>query len=76
LLVESAPLMVGPIAMTVLSLTLPARVNRWLNLLVGVGYGAVLATATATGEISERTAYYLLIAFAEAVLLVLMVVRA
>lgn len=76
LLVGSALLMAGPIAMTVLSLTLPARANRWLNLVAGVGYGVVLAATTLTGELSERTAYYLVIALAEAVLLVLIVVRA
>jgi hypothetical protein len=74
LLVASAILMMVPIAMIVLSLTLRARANRWANLSVGVIYGVLLAFAT--GEISENTAYYVLIAAAEAVVLALIIWRA
>jgi hypothetical protein len=71
LLVGSAILMMVPIAMIVLSLMLRATADRWTNLIVGVAYGMVLAVTVATGEISENTAYYVLIAAAEAVVLVL-----
>ena len=76
LLVGSAILMTVPIAMIVLSLTLRASPNRWLNLIVGVVYGVVLGVTVASGEVSENTAYYLLIAAAEAVVLALILWRA
>jgi high-affinity Fe2+/Pb2+ permease len=62
--------------MIVLSLTLRAKANRWVNLIVGVVYGVVLATTVVSGEISENTAYYLLIAAAEAAVLALILWRA
>ena len=60
LLVGSAILMMVPIAMIVLSLTLRATANRWANLIVGVVYAVVLGVTVATGEVSENTAYYVL----------------
>jgi hypothetical protein len=76
LLIGSAVLMIVPIAMIVLSLTLPARPNRWLNIIVGLVYSLVLGVTVASGEISERTAYYVLIAATEALVLILILWRA
>lgn len=76
LLVASAVLMAVPIAMIVLSVALPARIDRWVNLIVGVAYGVVLGFTVLSGEVSENTAYYLLIAATEAVIMVLILWRA
>lgn len=76
LLVASAVLMAVPIAMIVLSVALPARIDRWVNVIVGVAYGVVLGFTVLSGEVSENTAYYLLIAATEAVILVLILWRA
>lgn len=76
LLVGSAILMMVPIAMIVQSLTLRATANRWANLIVGVVYAVVLGVTVATGEVSENTAYYVLIAAAEAAVIALILWRA
>lgn len=76
LLAGSAILMMVPIAMIVLSLSLRARADRWLNLVVGALYGVVLGVTVATGEFSGDTAYYLLIAAAEAAVLAVILWRA
>ena len=76
LLVGSAILMMVPIAMIVQSLTLRATANRWANVIVGVVYAVVLGVTVATGEVSENTAYYVLIAAAEAAVIALILWRA
>ena len=70
LLLGSALLMVVPSIMIFLSLALNAKANRFVNMLAGIGYIAVLVSTFFTGR---NPAYYLLFASVKAVLLVLIV---
>jgi hypothetical protein len=67
----AAVLMAIPILMVVLSLALPARVNRWTNVIVGIFHAVVLvATLLVPGETWAHYALYM--AF-EALFIVLIV---
>jgi hypothetical protein len=67
----AAILMAIPIFMVFLSLVLPAKVNRWTNIIVGVFLAVVLlATLLVPGEL---WAYYALYMILEAVFIVLIV---
>ena len=70
LLLGSALLMVVPSIMIFLSLALNAKANRFVNMLAGIGYIAVLVSTFFTGR---NPAYYLLFASVKAVLLFLIV---
>ena len=59
LLLGSAVLMIVPSAMVFLSLALKARANRWVNIIAGAVYMAVLASTFLTGR---NPAYYILYA--------------
>ena len=70
-LLASAILMVIPIVMIFLSLALNARVNRWVNLTLGVIYtGVILYTMLMTGG---GWAYYYVFAVVEVVFTALIV---
>ena len=62
-------LMTIPSLMVFLSLVLPAKVNRWTNIIVGILH-IVLALGTTIGE---SWAYYIFASIVEAVLLLLIV---
>ena len=62
-------LMTIPSLMVFLSLVLPAKVNRWTNIIVGILH-IVLALGTTIGE---SWAYYIFASIVEAVLLLLVV---
>ena len=70
LLLGSAILMVIPSAMVFLSLTLKAKVNRLVNIMVGIVYIVVLGSTFLTGR---NPAYYILFATLKAVFLALIV---
>ena len=70
LLLGSAILMVIPSAMVFLSLSLKAKTNRVVNMIVGIVYIVVLGSTFFTGR---NPAYYILFAILKAVLLVLIV---
>jgi uncharacterized membrane protein HdeD (DUF308 family) len=56
----AAVLMAIPILMVFLSLTLPARANRWTNVIVGIFHAVVLiATVLVPGEIWAHYALYM-----------------
>ncbi|GAI71765.1 unnamed protein product [marine sediment metagenome] len=61
-----------PSLMVFLSLTLPAKANRWTNIIVGILYIVVTLGMT----IGESWAYYIFASIVEAVLLLLIVVYA
>lgn len=65
-------LMTIPSLMVFLSLTLPAKANRWTNIIVGILYIVVTLGMT----IGESWAYYIFASIVEAVLLLLIVVYA
>ena len=70
-LLASAILMVIPIVMIFLSLALNARVNRWVNMILGVIYtGVILYTMLMTGG---GWAYYYVFAVVEVVFTALIV---
>ena len=70
LLLGMAILMGIPIFMIFLSLTLKARVNRWVNIIIGIVQGITLGSTFWVGEI---TAYYAIIAISEALIIALIV---
>ena len=70
LLLGSAILMVVPSAMVFLSLTLPARTNRLVNIIVAIIYLVVLGSTFLTGR---NSTYYILFGILQAALLALVV---
>ena len=70
LLLSSAVLMAIPSAMVFLSLTLKARVNRWVNIIAGLVYMGVLISTFLTGR---NPAYYVFYATVKVVLIALIV---
>lgn len=70
MLFGSAVLMTIPSLMVFLSLVLSAKVNRWVNIIAGLAYLAVLVSTFFTGR---NPAYYLFYATIKAVLLALIV---
>ena len=70
LLLGSAVLMVVPSAMVFLSLVLQARANRWVNVIAGAVYMAVLASTFLTGR---NPAYYILYAVVKAACIALII---
>jgi len=60
-----------PIFMIFLSLALPAKVNRWVNIIVGVVYAGVLVPLILVP--GETWAYYLFYEILEAVFIALIV---
>jgi hypothetical protein len=70
LLLTSAVLMAVPSAMVFLSLALRARANRWVNIIVGLVYIAVLISTFLTGR---NPAYYIFYATVKAVLIALII---
>ena len=69
-LLASALLMAIPTAMVFLSLTLKARANRLVNIIVGIVYLGVLASTLLTGR---NPAYYILYVVGKAALIALIV---
>jgi hypothetical protein len=69
-LLASAVLMAIPSAMIFLSLALEARVNRWVNIIVGIVYMGVLVGTFFTGR---NPAYYIFYAIGKALLIALIV---
>jgi preprotein translocase subunit Sec61beta len=69
-LVAAAILMAIPIFMIFLSLILPAKVNRWVNIILGIFHAVVLGTSLLTGA---PWAYYALYMIFEALIIVLIV---
>ena len=69
-LLGSAVLMAIPTVMVFLSLALKARVNRWVNIILGIAHMALLAGTFFVGKISALYAFY---AIAEFLLMVLIV---
>jgi len=67
-----AILMAIPIFMIFLSIALPARVNRWVNIIVGIFHAVVLVSffVAVPGEVHAHYALYLIF---EAVFIVLIV---
>ncbi len=66
-----AILMAIPIVMVFLSLTLKAKVNRWVNIILGIFHaGILLASLLAPGEIWAYSALYMI---SEAVFIALIV---
>jgi hypothetical protein len=70
LLLASAVLMAVPSAMVFLSLALPARANRWVNIIAGLVYMGVLVSTFLTGR---NPAYYIFYAAVKAVLIALII---
>ena len=70
LLLASAILMVIPSVMVFISLTLHAKANRWVNIIVGIVYIVILGSTFLTGR---NPAYYILFAMLKAVFLALIV---
>jgi hypothetical protein len=70
LLLGSALLMVIPTAMVFLSLTLQAKANRLVNIIVAMVYIVVLGSTFLSGR---NPAYYILFAILKAVLLALII---
>jgi len=73
LLFGSALLMAIPSAMVFLSLTLQAKANRVVNIIIGIIYIVVLGSTFLTGR---NPAYYILFAMLKAVFLALIVWQA
>ena len=70
-LVGAAILMAIPIVMVFLSLTLKAKVNRWVNIILGIFHaGVLLASLFVPGEIWAYSALYMIL---EAVFIALIV---
>ena len=70
-LVGAAILMAIPIVMVFLSLTLKAKVNRWVNIILGIFHaGVLLASLFVPGEIWAYSALYMIF---EAVFIALIV---
>ncbi len=67
-----AILMAIPVFMTFLSLALPAKVNRWVNIIVGI-FHAVILVGFLFVPAGETWAYYALYMIFEAVFIVLIV---
>ena len=67
----TAILMAIPIFMIFLSLALPAKVNRWVNIILGIFHAVVLATTLLVP--GETWAHYALYMIFEAVFIVLIV---
>jgi hypothetical protein len=67
----AAILMAIPIFMIFLSLALPAKVNRWVNIIAGIVYAGVLVTIMLVP--GETWAYYAFYEILEAVFIVLIV---
>jgi len=67
-----AALMAIPIFMVFLSLTLKAKVNRWVNIILGIFHAGVLLTSILLGP-GETWAYYALYMIFEAVFMALIV---
>ena len=70
LLLGMAVLMGIPIFMIFLCLILKVKVNRWINIVMGIIQGITLGSTFWVGEI---TAYYAVIAISEAVVIALIV---
>ena len=67
----AAVLMAIPIFMVFLSLALPAKVNRWVNIVVGIFHVVVLvATLIVPGDLWAYYAFYMLL---EAVFIIIIV---
>jgi hypothetical protein len=73
LLLGSTILMAIPSVMVFLSLVLNAKVNRLVNIIIGLVYIVVLGSTFLTGR---NPAYYILFAILKAVLLVLIIWQA
>ncbi len=71
-LFSMAAMMAIPIVMVFLSLTLKARVNRWVNIILGIFHIGVMVTATLLVQ-AETWAYYALFMIFEAVFMVLII---
>jgi hypothetical protein len=71
-LVTAMILMVVPSLMIFLSLALPAKVNRWVNIIAGIVYVVVVVGNT----IGETWVFYIFASVIEVVLLLLIVVFA
>jgi hypothetical protein len=69
-LLGSAILMAIPSVMVFLSLTLKAKSNRWVNIILGIVHIGILGGTLFTGEISALYIFYVII---EAVLIALIV---
>jgi len=67
-----AILMAIPIFMIFLSLALPAKVNRWVNIIVGIFHAVVLVTFLVLVP-GETVAHYALYQILEAVFIILIV---
>ncbi len=67
-----AILMAIPVFMTFLSLALPAKVNRWVNIILGIFHAVVLVSFFVAVP-GETWAYYALYMIFEAVFIVLIV---
>ena len=70
LLLGSAALMAIPSVMVFLSLALKASVNRWVNIVLGIGHIAILAGSFFVGSITTLYTFY---AIAELLLIVLII---
>ena len=62
-LMGSAALMAVPSVMVVLSLALKAKVNRWVNIILGIVHIGILAGTLFVGEISAMYAFYVVAEF-------------
>ena len=69
-LLGSAVLMAIPTVMVFLSLVLKARVNRWVNIVLGIAHMALLAGTFFVGKISVLYAFYAIVEFLLMVLIV------
>ena len=69
-LLGSAVLMAIPSIMVFLSLALKTRVNRWVNIILGIAHIAILATTFFVGKISALYAFYAIVEFLLMVLIV------
>ena len=67
----AAILMAIPIFMIFLSLALPAKVNRWVNIIAGIVYAGILVPALLVS--GETWAYYVFYEILEVVLIALIV---
>ena len=70
-LLGAAIIMAIPILMIFLSLALPAKVNRWANIIVGIAYAGVLVATQLVP--AEKWAYWASYEILEAVFIVLIV---
>ncbi len=71
-LFSMALMMAIPIVMVFLSLTLKAKVNRWVNIVLGIFHIGIMVTATLVVQ-AETWAYYALYMFFEAVFIALII---